>query len=97
VGSASFSASTDWTFEPPGALVSLLQVLQNVNSATHAADSSCLLKPDLLSCRAVQPSVKGIVDGLGVDGDGAHAAHEHILLSEIATRTALLAGLIATL
>jgi len=39
----------------------------------------------------------GIVDGLGVDGDGAHAAHEHILLSGIATRTALLAGLIGTL
>jgi glutamate carboxypeptidase len=38
-----------------------------------------------------------VLDGLGVDGDGAHAAHEHILLSDIAPRTALLAGLIATL
>jgi len=37
-----------------------------------------------------------VLDGLGVDGDGAHAAHEHILLSDIAPRTALLAGLIAT-
>ncbi len=38
-----------------------------------------------------------VLDGLGVDGDGAHAAHEHILLSDIAPRTALLAGLVASL
>jgi glutamate carboxypeptidase len=38
-----------------------------------------------------------VLDGLGVDGDGAHAAHEHILLRDITPRTALLAGLIATL
>jgi hypothetical protein len=37
--------------------VCLLQVLQNVNSATDAAESSCLTKPDLLSCRAVPPGV----------------------------------------
>jgi len=38
-----------------------------------------------------------VLDGLGVDGDGAHAAHEHILLSDLVRRTTLLAGLIATL
>ena len=38
-----------------------------------------------------------VLDGLGVDGDGAHAAHEHILLRDITPRTALLAGLIVTL
>jgi glutamate carboxypeptidase len=38
-----------------------------------------------------------VLDGLGVDGGGAHAAHEHILTSDIARRGALLAGLIATL
>ena len=38
-----------------------------------------------------------VLDGLGVDGDGAHAAHEHILVQDIAPRTALLAGLVATL
>jgi glutamate carboxypeptidase len=38
-----------------------------------------------------------VLDGLGVDGDGAHAAHEHILVRDIAPRTALLAGLVATL
>ena len=38
-----------------------------------------------------------VLDGLGVDGDGAHAGHEHILLPDIAPRTALLAGLVATL
>jgi hypothetical protein len=32
--------------------------------------------------------------GLGVDGDGASAAQEHILLPETARRGALLAGLI---
>jgi glutamate carboxypeptidase len=38
-----------------------------------------------------------VLDGLGVDGDGAHAAHEHILVSDLARRGALLAGLVATL
>jgi glutamate carboxypeptidase len=34
------------------------------------------------------------LDGLGGVGDGAHAAHEHILISELSRRAALLAGLI---
>ncbi|HMF54871.1 MAG TPA: M20 family metallopeptidase [Pyrinomonadaceae bacterium] len=38
-----------------------------------------------------------VLDGLGIDGDGAHAAHEHIKTREIAQRGALLAGLITTL
>ena len=38
-----------------------------------------------------------VLDGLGIDGDGAHAVHEHILLSDITPRTSLLAGLLATL
>ena len=38
-----------------------------------------------------------VLDGLGVDGDGAHAAHEHILIADIARRGALLAGLVASL
>jgi glutamate carboxypeptidase len=38
-----------------------------------------------------------VLDGLGVQGDGAHAAHEHILADDIPLRGALLAGLIATL
>jgi glutamate carboxypeptidase len=38
-----------------------------------------------------------VLDGLGVDGDGAHATHEHILVEDIARRGALLAGLISTL
>ena len=33
----------------------------------------------------------------GLDGDGAHAAHEHIKTEDIARRGALLAGLLATL
>ncbi len=37
-----------------------------------------------------------VLDGLGVDGDGAHAAHEHIIVTDIARRGALLAGLVAT-
>ncbi len=35
------------------------------------------------------------LDGLGAVGDGAHADHEHVLIDEIAPRTALLANLIA--
>ncbi len=34
------------------------------------------------------------LDGLGVDGDGAHALHEHIQLAQLPPRTALLAKLI---
>jgi glutamate carboxypeptidase len=38
-----------------------------------------------------------VLDGLGVEGDGAHAAHEHIVVDGIPLRGALLAGLIASL
>lgn len=38
-----------------------------------------------------------VLDGLGIDGDGAHATHEHIILDDIPRRGALLAGLVATL
>jgi glutamate carboxypeptidase len=38
-----------------------------------------------------------VLDGLGIEGDGAHAAHEHIIVDNIARQGALLAGLIATL
>jgi glutamate carboxypeptidase len=34
------------------------------------------------------------LDGLGPQGDGAHAAHEHVLLADLTWRAALLAGLI---
>ena len=37
----------------------------------------------------------GVLDGLGISGDGAHAFTEHIYSSDIARRGALLAGLIA--
>jgi glutamate carboxypeptidase len=36
-----------------------------------------------------------VLDGLGIDGDGAHAAHEHIIIDDIARRGALLAGLLS--
>jgi glutamate carboxypeptidase len=35
------------------------------------------------------------LDGMGAVGEGAHAAHESVLLGHLATRTALLAGMIA--
>ena len=38
-----------------------------------------------------------VLDGLGIDGDGAHASHEHIILDDIPRRGALLAGLINSL
>jgi glutamate carboxypeptidase len=37
------------------------------------------------------------LDGLGAPGDGAHAAHEHVLVDELPRRAALLAGLIGRL
>ena len=37
------------------------------------------------------------LDGLGAVGEGAHAAHEHILAEYLVPRTALLAGLIASI
>ncbi|MDX6558689.1 MAG: glutamate carboxypeptidase [Blastocatellia bacterium] len=38
-----------------------------------------------------------VLDGLGIEGDGAHASHEHVIVDNIALRGALLAGLIASL
>ncbi|HEV7904122.1 MAG TPA: M20 family metallopeptidase [Pyrinomonadaceae bacterium] len=38
-----------------------------------------------------------VLDGLGIAGDGAHAAHEHIIRSDIARRGAFLTGLLVTL
>ncbi|MCP9495813.1 MAG: M20 family metallopeptidase [Pyrinomonadaceae bacterium MAG19_C2-C3] len=38
-----------------------------------------------------------VLDGLGINGDGAHAAHEHIVLDDITPRATLVASLIATL
>jgi glutamate carboxypeptidase len=38
-----------------------------------------------------------VLDGLGIEGDGAHADHEHIIVDNIATRGAMLAGLIGSL
>ncbi|HSS21346.1 MAG TPA: M20 family metallopeptidase [Pyrinomonadaceae bacterium] len=37
-----------------------------------------------------------VLDGLGLDGDGAHAVHEHIIIEDIPRRGALLAALIAS-
>jgi len=38
-----------------------------------------------------------VLDGLGIDGDGAHAAHEHIVAERLPLRCSLLAALIASL
>lgn len=38
-----------------------------------------------------------VLDGLGVDGAGAHAEHEHILIEDIVRRATLLARLIETI
>jgi glutamate carboxypeptidase len=37
------------------------------------------------------------LDGLGATGDGAHALHEHVVVSTLAPRAALLAGLLLRL
>jgi glutamate carboxypeptidase len=39
----------------------------------------------------------GVLDGLGIAGDGAHATHEHIIVDDIVRRGVLLTGLIASL
>ena len=38
-----------------------------------------------------------VLDGLGVDGAGAHAEHEHIIITDIPRRAALLTRLIETI
>ena len=38
-----------------------------------------------------------VLDGLGIEGDGAHATHEHIVKSDLARRGAWLTALVATL
>lgn len=38
-----------------------------------------------------------VLDGLGVEGDGAHAAHEHIYADAVTRRAAFLAALVASL
>jgi glutamate carboxypeptidase len=38
-----------------------------------------------------------VLDGLGIEGDGAHAAHEHIIIDNISRQGALLSALIASL
>jgi glutamate carboxypeptidase len=38
-----------------------------------------------------------VLDGLGVDGAGAHAEHEHILIADLPRRATLLARLIETI
>ena len=38
-----------------------------------------------------------VLDGLGIEGDGAHAVHEHIVVNNIPLRGALLSALIASL
>jgi glutamate carboxypeptidase len=38
-----------------------------------------------------------VLDGLGVEGDGAHAAHEHIAADRLVLRAAFLAALVASL
>jgi glutamate carboxypeptidase len=37
------------------------------------------------------------LDGLGAVGDGAHSSHEHVVISALPERAALIAGLLATL
>jgi glutamate carboxypeptidase len=38
-----------------------------------------------------------VLDGLGIEGDGAHAVHEHIVYMDIPNRGALIAGMILSL
>src|SRR5262249_15608637 len=50
-----------------------------------------------LTCRREGDRVIPTLDGLGVDGDGAHTNHEYMLFSSIEPRTRLLQGLMEQL
>lgn len=47
-----------------------------------------LLQLDTLTL-TVDGGINQVLDGLGIDGGGAHAANEHIFISDIARRGAL--------
>jgi glutamate carboxypeptidase len=51
------------------------------------------------ACEASFAAALGLptLDGLGADGDGAHAEHEHVVLSSLPERAALATGLIERL
>jgi glutamate carboxypeptidase len=40
-------------------------------------------------------SITPTLDGLGADGDGAHAVHEHVLINTLSQRAALVAALLS--
>jgi glutamate carboxypeptidase len=78
------------------------QVLAVYESARSVASSLGLSLAEASTGGASEASFAAALglptlDGLGADGDGAHAEHEHVLLSSIPERVALAAGLIARL
>jgi glutamate carboxypeptidase len=73
-------------YEEARRIAALLDFELNETSVGGASDGN------FIAARGV-----AVLDGLGISGDGAHAAHEHIIRADIATRGALLAGLMATL
>jgi glutamate carboxypeptidase len=82
--------------ERTGAVAELYQRARNVAAAIgfELGETSVGGASDGNFAAALCPAV---LDGLGVEGDGAHAAHEHILRESLPRRGALVAGLVATL
>jgi len=77
-------------------------VLQVYSAALEVAAELGLPLSEVASGGASEASFAGALrlptlDGLGGDGDGAHAEDEHVILSSLPERAALVAGLIARL
>lgn len=77
-------------------------VLEVYRAARAVAEAMGLTLDEVSTGGASEASFAGALglptlDGLGADGDGAHAEHEHVLVASLPERAALAAGLIRAL
>lgn len=79
--------------ERTGAVIELFQAAQKIAASLdyRLGETQVGGASDANFAAAFCPAV---LDGLGIEGDGAHAAHEHINITHLATRGAILAGLL---
>ena len=78
------------------------QVVAVYETARRAAEEMGLPLPETSTGGASEASFAAALglptlDGLGADGDGAHAEHEHVLIPSLPERAAIAAGLIQRL
>ncbi len=87
-----------WCRERTRDMTGLLEQLVAIESPSTDPGGVAELARHL--ARELEPlglQVQPTLDGLGADGDGAHAADEHVLIPSLPDRAALAAGLIARL